>query len=54
MAEKTPRRAGAHAPARARLQAEPHREPERDLAESPLAWLFRRKDKDGRPMLTEA
>ncbi|MBS0269042.1 MAG: DNA replication protein [Proteobacteria bacterium] len=28
--------------------------PERNLAESPLAWLARRKDKDGRPMLSEA
>jgi len=27
--------------------------PERDLKESPLAWLARRKDKDGRPMLTD-
>jgi hypothetical protein len=27
--------------------------PERDLKESPLAWLARRKDKDGRPMLSE-
>jgi len=24
------------------------------LAESPLAWLARRKDKDGQPMLTDA
>jgi uncharacterized protein DUF6456 len=29
-------------------------EPSRNLAESPLAWLARRKDKDGRPMLSEA
>ncbi len=28
--------------------------PDRNLAESPLAWLARRKDKDGRPMLTDA
>jgi len=27
--------------------------PERDLKESPLAWLARRKDKDGRPMLSD-
>lgn len=24
------------------------------MAESPLAWLARRKDKDGQPMLTDA
>lgn len=28
--------------------------PERNFAESPLAWLARRKDKDGQPMLTDA
>ncbi len=28
--------------------------PDRNLAESPLAWLARRKDKDGLPMLTGA
>ncbi|MBS0250896.1 MAG: DNA replication protein [Proteobacteria bacterium] len=28
--------------------------PTRNLAESPLAWLARRKDKDGLPMLTDA
>jgi hypothetical protein len=28
--------------------------PARDLAESPLAWLARRKDKDGEPLLTGA
>jgi len=28
--------------------------PTRNLAESPLAWLARRKDKDGQPMLTDA
>lgn len=27
--------------------------PGRDLKESPLAWLARRKDKDGRPMLSD-
>ncbi|MET0638495.1 MAG: DUF6456 domain-containing protein [Hyphomicrobium sp.] len=27
--------------------------PERNLAESPLAWLARRKDKDGQPMLAD-
>jgi hypothetical protein len=27
--------------------------PERDLKESPLAWLARRKDKDGRPLLSD-
>lgn len=27
--------------------------PARDVSESPLAWLVRRKDKDGRPMLSE-
>ncbi|MFA7306508.1 MAG: DUF6456 domain-containing protein [Hyphomicrobium sp.] len=30
-----------------------HQAPERDLKESPLAWLARRKDKDGRPMLSD-
>ena len=34
-------------------RAEPHHAPERDLKESPLAWLARRKDKDGRPMLSD-
>ncbi|HEY8194277.1 MAG TPA: DUF6456 domain-containing protein [Hyphomicrobium sp.] len=33
--------------------AHAHQSPERDLAESPLAWLARRKDKDGNPMLSE-
>ncbi len=28
--------------------------PQRNLSESPLAWLARRKDKDGQPMLTHA
>jgi hypothetical protein len=28
-------------------------QPRRDLKESPLAWLARRKDKDGRPLLSE-
>jgi hypothetical protein len=32
----------------------PLQQPERNLAESPLAWLARRKDKDGRPMLSDA
>lgn len=39
--------------ARRRARAE-RQAPERNLAESPLAWLARRKDKDGRPMLSEA
>lgn len=39
--------------ARRRAHAE-RQAPERNLAESPLAWLARRKDKDGRPMLSEA
>ncbi len=39
--------------ARRRAHAE-GQAPERNLAESPLAWLARRKDKDGRPMLSEA
>ncbi|AGK58112.1 DNA replication initiation ATPase [Hyphomicrobium denitrificans 1NES1] len=30
-----------------------HHAPERDLKESPLAWLARRKDKGGRPMLSD-
>jgi hypothetical protein len=30
------------------------RGPERNFAESPLAWLARRKDKDGQPLLTNA
>lgn len=34
--------------------AQARQEPERDLKESPLAWLARRKDKDGRPMLSDA
>ena len=33
--------------AAARLEAAAPREPERNLSESPLAWLARRKDKDG-------
>jgi hypothetical protein len=33
---------------------EDHSEPKRNLAESPLAWLARRKDKDGQPMLADA
>jgi hypothetical protein len=40
--------------AAARSVAAAPREPERDLSESPLAWLARRKDKDGRPMLSDA
>ena len=40
--------------AAARSEAATPREPERDLSESPLAWLARRKDKDGRPMLSDA
>jgi len=40
--------------AHARSGAATPREPERDLTESPLAWLARRKDKDGRPMLSNA
>lgn len=38
------------APAR-RSTAKP--EPVQNLAESPLAWLARRKDKDGRPLLSD-
>ncbi|MFA5958126.1 DUF6456 domain-containing protein [Hyphomicrobium sp.] len=34
--------------------AEVNTAPARNLAESPLAWLARRKDKDGQPMLTDA
>jgi hypothetical protein len=34
-------------------RAADHQTPERDLKESPLAWLARRKDKDGRPMLSD-
>lgn len=34
--------------------AEPHAEPQVNTGESPLAWLIRRKDKDGRPLLSEA
>jgi Domain of unknown function (DUF6456) len=34
--------------------AENNATPSRNLAESPLAWLARRKDKDGQPMLTDA
>jgi hypothetical protein len=40
--------------ARARSETGARQAPERDLSESPLAWLARRKDKDGRPMLTDA
>jgi hypothetical protein len=40
-----------HAAAAAKSEA--HRAPARDLKESPLAWLTRRKDKDGQPMLSE-
>ncbi len=36
------------------LSAEDIAAPGRNLAESPLAWLARRKDKDGQPMLTDA
>jgi hypothetical protein len=39
---------------RARREQETSEQPGRDLSESPLAWLVRRKDKDGRPMLTQA
>jgi hypothetical protein len=35
------------------MKAEARNVPERDLRESPLAWLARRKDKDGRPMLSD-
>jgi hypothetical protein len=38
----------------ARREQETREQPGRDLSESPLAWLARRKDKDGRPMLTQA
>ena len=40
--------------ARARTPTAAAQEPERDLSESPLAWLVRRKDKDGWPMLSDA
>jgi hypothetical protein len=40
--------------ARVRREQETREQPGRDLSESPLAWLARRKDKDGRPMLTQA
>jgi hypothetical protein len=40
--------------AHARREQETREQPGRDLSESPLAWLARRKDKDGRPMLTQA
>lgn len=40
--------------ARRTSPGEEHHAPERNLAESPLAWLARRKDKDGQPMLTGA
>ena len=48
MSDRRSRRAAA------RSEAAAPREPERDLSESPLAWLARRKDKDGRPMLSDA
>ena len=47
MSDRRSRRAAA------RSEAAAPREPERDLS-SPLAWLARRKDKDGRPMLSDA
>jgi hypothetical protein len=40
--------------ARVRPETTEQHAPERDLSESPLAWLARRKDKDGRPMLSDA
>jgi hypothetical protein len=46
---KRARRLSARAGASAR-----HSEPSINLNESPLAWLARRKDKDGRPMLSDA
>jgi hypothetical protein len=47
MAVKPLRRRDAHA-------GDVHASPVRNIAESPLAWLARRKDKDGQPMLTNA
>lgn len=43
-----------HVRRRAARLAEKNTAPMRNLAESPLAWLARRKDKDGEPMLTDA
>lgn len=43
-----------HVRRRAARLAEKTTAPRRNLAESPLAWLARRKDKDGEPMLTDA
>lgn len=43
-------------PSRARRRADEtsRQEPVRNLAESPLAWLARRKDKEGRALLSDA
>jgi hypothetical protein len=41
-------------PRRARPSKDHAETLQRNLAESPLAWLARRKDKDGQPMLTHA
>lgn len=43
-----------HVRRRAARLAEKNTAPMRNLSESPLAWLARRKDKDGQPMLTDA
>jgi hypothetical protein len=49
MSSKPPKRSRTGAAAAARPQA-----PSINLDECPLAWLARRKDKDGRPMLSDA
>lgn len=35
-------------------RAAPRAIPERNLCESPIAWLFSRRDSDGNPLITEA
>jgi hypothetical protein len=53
MSETSPIAPNSVRPARRRAKTAAEAKPQVNADESPLAWLARRKDKDGRPMISE-